>query len=133
MNTDYLALMREFPLTAIRDETHYTQAMVVIDRLTDQPHLSQGEEDYLDALSDLVWVYEEENYPIPEASGVAVLRHLMEANDLTQRDMEPIFGSHSVVSEILSGKRQLNVRQIAKLSERFHLPADVFIDRITAS
>lgn len=133
MNTDYLALVREFPLTAIRDESHYTRAMGMIDRLTDQPHLSEGEGDYLDALSDLVWVYEEQNCPMPEASGVAVLRHLMEANDLSQRDMEPIFGSHSVVSEILSGKRQLNVRHIAKLSERFHLPADVFIDRVAAS
>lgn len=130
LDAAYISLLRELPLVTIRDEAQYQYAMEVIDRLTDQPGLSKGEEDYLDALSDLVWVYEEKNYPVPEVSGVAVLRHLMEAHDLSQRDMEPIFGAHSIVSEVLSGKRQLNVRQIAKLSERFHLPADVFIDRI---
>lgn len=38
-------------------------------------------------------------------------------------------GSQSVISEILAGRRMLNTRQIAALSQRFHISADAFIER----
>jgi len=52
-------------------------------------------------------------------------KFLMEQHGLTQGDL-PEIGSQGVVSEILRGKRELNVRQIGALSKRFHLPPDVF-------
>lgn len=89
---------------------------------------------YLYALTDLVELYETEHIPMPEVRGIDILRHLMEANDLRQKDLVPLFGSKSIVSEVLSGKRQLTLAHITKLSERFGLSADVFIDhRPTAS
>ena len=66
---------------------------------------------------------------MPPVSGVDVLRHLMEENGLRQQDLVPLFGSKSTISEVLSGKRPLALAHITKLSERFGLPADVFIDR----
>jgi antitoxin component HigA of HigAB toxin-antitoxin module len=66
---------------------------------------------------------------IPEASGVAMVRHLMEENGLTQADLAPLFGSPSVVSEVLSGKRRLALSHVERLSEYFGLPDDIFIDR----
>lgn len=56
---------------------------------------------------------------------VETLRYLMREHGLTQGDL-PEVGTQSVMSEILSGKRQLNVRQIRFLTERFGVPADVF-------
>jgi len=54
------------------------------------------------------------------------LAFLMEQHGLRQGDM-PEIGSQGVVSEILSGKRDLNVRQIRALSERFGVsPATFF-------
>ena len=50
----------------------------------------------------------------------------MEEHDLTQSDL-PDIGSQGVVSEILTGKRDLNVRQIARLSERFGVSPAVFM------
>jgi len=44
---------------------------------------------------------------------------------MSQGDL-PEVGSQGVVSEILRGKRDLNVRQIENLSRRFHLPAGAF-------
>ncbi|MNN97350.1 Antitoxin HigA [compost metagenome] len=54
-----------------------------------------------------------------------VLRYLMQEHGLSQTDL-PEVGAQSVISEILGGKRQLNVRHIRALSERFGVPADVF-------
>lgn len=56
-----------------------------------------------------------------------MLAYLMEAHQLKQSDLEYEIGSQSVVSDILSGKRSLNVRQIKRLAERFKLSPAVFI------
>ena len=75
----------------------------------------------------LIEAYEEEHHSIPDASAVDVLRTLMEANDLRQKDLVPMLGSESIVSEILHRKRELNKAHIEKLSKRFAVsPADVF-------
>jgi HTH-type transcriptional regulator/antitoxin HigA len=63
---------------------------------------------------------------MPDASGADVLRFLMEEHGLTQSDL-PEVGSQGVVSEILAGKRALNVRQIRVLGARFRVSPAVFI------
>lgn len=80
----------------------------------------------LDTLGTLIEAYEEEHHPIPEANGSDVLRFLMDEHGLTQSDL-PEVGSQGVVSEILNGKRELNVRQIRKLAERFHVSPAAFM------
>lgn len=125
----YLAHVTDFPLESIRDDEHLDSAIAKIDRLLDQPALSPGDEMYLSALSDLVALYETEHIPIPEVRGTDILRHLMEENDLRQKDLVPLLGSTSIVSEILSGKRPLTLAHITKLSERFGLPTDVLLNR----
>jgi len=50
----------------------------------------------------------------------------MEEHDLAQSDL-PEIGSQGVVSEILAGKRDLNVRQISQLAERFGVSPAVFM------
>ena len=51
----------------------------------------------------------------------------MEQYDIKQSNL-PEIGSQGVVSEILNGKRKLNVQQIKNLSQRFHVSAETFID-----
>jgi len=70
--------------------------------------------------------YEEEHHSIPDASPVDVLRTLMDANDLRQKDLASIFGSESIVSEVLHRKRGLNKSHIEKLSKRFNISPAVF-------
>ena len=79
-----------------------------------------------DMTDEEIEAYEEEHHAIPDASPVEVLRALMEANDLRQKDLAPIFGSESILSEILHNKRALNKAHIQKLSERFHVSPAVF-------
>jgi HTH-type transcriptional regulator / antitoxin HigA len=88
--------------------------------------LTAAEENFAELLTLLIEVYEEKHYAIPNASPVAVLRELMSANNLRQKDLAPLFGSESVVSEVLSGRREINKRQIEKLSKRFNVSPTVF-------
>ncbi len=89
--------------------------------------LSQGEKDYLSVLSDLLGKYEErwdEEKPVTPRE---LIVFLMEQNNLNQNDLIPLFGSSSRVSEYLSGKRELSLQQIQKLSQRFKLSPAAFI------
>lgn len=97
------------------------------DELTDRT-LSEGEDLYLQALFDLIETYEDAHVVLPRARGVDVLRLLMDEHDLTQAGLAPLFGTQSIVSEVLAGKRRLSLSHIRKLADHFNLPADVFLD-----
>jgi len=81
----------------------------------------------LDWVTTAIYDYETAHIHLPAASPRDVLRFLMEQHSLSQTDL-PEVGNQSVVSQILSGRRQLNTRQIAALSKRFKLSADAFIE-----
>jgi HTH-type transcriptional regulator/antitoxin HigA len=116
------------PLLSLRNEQEYDRAVERLNRLLDEVGTDEQHPLYtlLDTLGTLIHAYEEEHHPIPECSGVDVLRFLMEEHGLTQSDL-PEIGSQGVVSEILRGKRELNVRQIRALAKRFHVSPGVFI------
>ncbi len=66
----------------------------------------------------LIEAYDREHHRLPEASGIDVLRFLMEEHGLAQKDL-PEIGGQGVVSEVLAGRRRLNLRQIQALAARF--------------
>ena len=70
-------------------------------------------------LTLLIEVNEEQHHAIPDLRPVDVLRELINVNELRQKDLAPLLGSERIDSEVLSGKRELNKRQIEKLSKRF--------------
>jgi len=74
----------------------------------------------------LIADYEAKQFTIEKSSGVEVLRELMDANGLRQKDLADDLGGESIVSLILKGKRQLNRHQMEKLSQRFHVSPAVF-------
>lgn len=81
----------------------------------------------LDTVGVLIENYEQEHdeLAIPEATAQEVLAYLLEEHHLKQNEL-PEIGSQGVVSEILSGKRQLNTRQIQALAKRFSVSPAVF-------
>lgn len=81
----------------------------------------------IDVVSHFLEQYNQKHQPAsPKATGLEVLKLLMEANQLRQKDL-PELGSQGIVSEILSGKRQLNVRQIKELAVRFKVTPATFM------
>lgn len=116
------------PLLSIRNEREYNAAVKRLNELLDEIGDDEKHPLYglLDTLGTLIQTYEEEHYSIPDATGAEALRFLMEEHGLTQSDL-PEVGSQGVVSEILNGKRELNVRQVRSLAEKFHVSSTVFL------
>src|SRR5947209_2730807 len=84
VNDAYFELVKAFPLASIKSREHLREAQKVIDRLLAKGKLNYGEETYLDALSDLLELYEDDHFSIPAASDADMLRHLMEAKGVSQ-------------------------------------------------
>jgi HTH-type transcriptional regulator/antitoxin HigA len=82
----------------------------------------------VDVTSHMIAMYDErKNYEIKNVRGIDALKFLMQQHQIKQSDL-PEIGSQGVVSEILQGKRKLNLNQIKKLSKRFHVSPNTFID-----
>ncbi|WP_313241186.1 helix-turn-helix domain-containing protein [Stutzerimonas kunmingensis] len=77
-------------------------------------------------VGDMIEAYDELRRPLPKAGGVEVLRYLMREHGLRHRDL-PEVATQSVISAVLAGKRQLNVRHIRALSDRFRVSSDAFL------
>ena len=116
------------PLLSIRNEHDYDCAVERLNHLLDEVGTDEQHPLYtlLDTLGTLLHAYEEQHHPMPECSGADVLRFLMDEHGLSQSDL-PEVGSQGVVSDILRGKRELNVRQIRALAKRFQVSPAVFI------
>jgi HTH-type transcriptional regulator / antitoxin HigA len=112
----------------ITSEAQHDDYVSVLLELERQKKLTLTERNFAELLTLLIEAYEEKHYPIRSATPLEVLQELMTANDLRQKDLAPLFGSESIVSEVLSGKRGLNKRHIEKLSRRFKVSPELFFD-----
>jgi HTH-type transcriptional regulator/antitoxin HigA len=92
--------------------------------------LTAEEEELAELLALLIKDFEDKHYQLDPASPIEVVRELMEANDLKQVDLIDVFGTASIVSEVLSGKRELSRTHIKKLSQRFHVSPELFFPRV---
>ncbi len=109
-------------------ESEYQSLVSTLDSLIDEVGNNQNHElaPVMETIGNLIENYEDRKYKIKEASPVEVLKYLMQEHGLKQSDLKEI-GSQGVVSEILTGKRMLNLEQIKKISNRFHVSPLVFI------
>jgi HTH-type transcriptional regulator/antitoxin HigA len=113
-------------LKLIRTEKDYRTALAEVDRLWDAPAKS-SESDQLDVLTLLVEQYERTHFPIPDPEPIELLEHVMEARNLTRKDLEPYIGPRGRVSDILNRVRPLTLEMIRRLSEGLKLPSEVLI------
>lgn len=127
-NAEYRRIRKLVPLGVLHSEEEYNQAVAVLDDILDE--IGQNENHPLADLAEMLALsiesYEEVHDSLPDSFGPEILRSLMEEHGLKQSDFSEI-GSQGVVSEILSGKRDLNVRQIAHLATRFGVSPALFI------
>lgn len=119
---------RATDIAPIRDETHYRRMVAMLEALLDE---TTGDENHpamglVDIVGDLIEDYEAVHHPLPDVTGVQALKFLMEQHGLKQADLREI-GSQGVVSEILAGNRELNIRQIRALGERFGVSPATFV------
>ena len=89
---------------------------------------SPEEDKLFNLLANLLEDYERRTLPPPEMSSPPeTLRFLMTENNLRQSDLTDIFGTQSVVSEVLNGKREITKNQAKALAQKFSLRLEAFI------
>lgn len=127
VSPEYSALLRRFPPKVIRTESEneaYTHVLYELDQRGKT--LTRAEKELADLLTLLVEDFEERHYRLPSTNPLDVLRFLMDQHGLKQKDLVDVFGTPSIVSEVLCGKRELNKDHIRRLSDRFHVSPELF-------
>jgi HTH-type transcriptional regulator/antitoxin HigA len=127
LSAEYGDLLRKVSPKVIRTEKEndaYTEVLHDLDRHS--PELTPAEKELAELLTLLIEDFEERHYRLPRAKPLDVLHFLMDQHDLKQKDLVDVFGTPSVVSEILNGKRELNKGHIERLSERFGVSPEFF-------
>lgn len=89
------------------------------------PASPEGEE--LELLSLLVEKYEQEHYPIEAPNPIEALNFRMEQMNLKQKDIAPLLGGKTRVSEVLNGKRPLSLKMIILLNRYLGIPLESLI------
>ena len=123
----YPALLAKYPPRVIRTQAenqHFTRLLEDLDRR--HASLTRAEKELADLLTLLVEDFEDRQYRLPRASPLEALRFLMDQRSLRQKDLLDVFGTASVASEVLSGKRELSKEHIRRLSDRFSVPVELF-------
>ncbi len=112
---------------AITSEEEYNRVEQTFADLFNQER-SPEKNKLFDLLAALLEDYERRTLPPLEPSPpLETLKFLMAENDLKQKDVVEIFGSQSVASNVLSGKRQISKAQAKRLATRFKVAAETFL------
>jgi len=124
---DYATLLAEALPGIIRSEKENERYISLLEELDRRgTKRTAAEERLAELVTLLIEDFEEKHYALRPATPIAVLEELMSANKLKQKDLLDIFGTPSIISEVLSGKRKLTTDHIRKLSRRFHVSPELF-------
>ncbi len=123
----YGQLCAEVVPKVIESDEEFDRLVQKMEQLDRKKNQSPEEEALSAVLLKLIQDYDDRHYPLPELPPHKMIQFLMEQRGLRQADLLPVFGSRSVVSDVVSGKREPSKAHIRKLAEFFRLPADLFI------
>lgn len=115
---------------ALEDDVRHENVVEMIDDLMALGKLTKGQAHYLETLVQLVEAYEAKHHSIEtkELSGIDLLKHLLEENDMNASDLARLLEVHpSMGSKILLGERSLTIPHIRRLAERFNVTPALFV------
>ena len=109
-------------------ESEYKHLVLLLDGLIDEigENESHPLSSLMESIGSLIENYENNNLSVISGTPLEALQYLMKEHNIKQSEL-PEIGSQGVVSEILKGKRNLNIRQIKDLSAKFNISPLVFI------
>ena len=122
-NPAYTSLLAKVPPKIIRSEAENEYYIEPLYALEQKRSLSREEKEFSDLLALLIEDFEERQYQLPRATPRQALSFLMEQHGLKQKDLTDIFGTRSVVSEVM--KENGNSRR-SKSGQRFQVSPEIF-------
>ena len=112
-------------LIVIQNDVDHAEAKQLVMRLISSS--DEADRARMVAQARLVEAYEQSRWPRAAVSVAELLTYVLEQHELVRADLIPLLGTASRVSEILSGKRDLSIAMVRRLSARFGIPADLLI------
>jgi HTH-type transcriptional regulator / antitoxin HigA len=122
----YSGLLADVLPHVIHTEEENEQYTSILEGLLNRKDRTVEENRLAELLTLLIEDFEDKRYSLPPSSPLDVVRHLMDANGLRQADLLDVFGTASVASEVLNGKRDLSKSHIQRLSQRFRVSPALF-------
>jgi HTH-type transcriptional regulator / antitoxin HigA len=110
----------------IRTDADHAKAMADVSRLWGAKR-GTPDGDRLDVLATLIDAYEAQHHPIDPPDPIEAIKFRMEQRGLTRKDLEPMLGSRTRVSEVLNRKRGLSIDMIRRLHDGLGISAEVLI------
>jgi HTH-type transcriptional regulator/antitoxin HigA len=128
VRSEYAALLSSTLPAVIRSEAENERYIALLEELDRKgSRMTAAERRMAELLTLLIEDFEEKHYAFKASSPVDVLNELMRANNLRQKDLLDVFGTPSIVSEVLHVKRHLTTEHVRRLSRRFNVSPEVFI------
>jgi HTH-type transcriptional regulator / antitoxin HigA len=121
------ALQDQVFLKPIRSDDDYRKMVALANELAD--HIDDEESSLADLfgiVTDLIEVWESHHPDLPKAEPKDVLRYLLDAHDLKQKDLADI-ASPALISDILAGRRAISKGVAKALAERFGTDISAFM------
>jgi HTH-type transcriptional regulator / antitoxin HigA len=125
INPEYVLQNFQAP-SVIRSGEQNEEYINLLWKLEHKADRTEEETRLAELLTVLINEYEEKHYDLGKATPIEIVQELMAANNLRQKDLVDVFGTESIVSEVLNGKRELNKDHIKRLSERFGVSPAAF-------
>lgn len=119
-------LSRVLP-AVIETEKENERMLAEVHKLMAKPKLSPAESKLFDLMVRLIEDFEEQHYELNASTPNGVLRELMEAREVKQRDLWELFGSKGTASEVINGKRSISKAQAKALGKYFRVSPELFL------
>jgi HTH-type transcriptional regulator/antitoxin HigA len=126
LHSIWSSLQKTASIKPIYSKREYKDALLLLESLLQNEEIDYAHKELIDTLSLFINNYEDEHEFIDKATPIEILKYLMQEHNLKQGDL-PELGSQGVISEILTGKRELNKRQIFALATKFGISPAVFL------
>jgi HTH-type transcriptional regulator / antitoxin HigA len=119
-------------METIINNSEYFSALALIEKFIEKgfDKLSPQETEELAQLSKNIEVYEMKKYPMPlQASLTSLLESVMHEKRINKSELSKILEiSNSTLSEILNGKRSINLKIAKKLHDKFMIDGNVILE-----
>lgn len=118
-------LARTLP-RVIETEEENERFIAELETLDSLPEKTPEQESLAELLTILIERFEQ-RYDLGHADPLEALKSLMEDRGLRQRDLVPVFGSSSVASDVMAGKREISKQHARRLAGYLNVPVSLFI------
>ena len=110
----------------IKNEEDYDKALARADQIFNAP-MGTPEGDELELLLLVIKDYENKYHPVPLPDPIEAIKLSMQEQGLRAKDLVPLLGSKSYVSQVLNRKKPLTAEMMRAIHQKLGVPAEVLL------